>query len=388
MKILKYLKRFFPKFFVGIWLNHGRYHVTTRKILPSGKISYDNFSFDKDAELDKMFDFLNKIQSQHFLTYIAVLDVGEFQGALPTTRFTDFPKYPEIDQYNDFDDILFKNHSLGWSVFTTISEMLHVQNIFKNVGVDFIFSPFLIPIVVKNRFSLSEECSLFIIAEKDFNIFAIFENNKLLYGKYIRDIDQNEIIIESTKKEIEEQGIILDPLDTDIEKPERFKNQSDSSFFDDGLDEVSLEMEDENIYSLDDDFDLPDLNEKDNSNNKELLKKEDKEIEEDEFHAKLHEIEEFVENEFVEEEMEAEKLKAELDINYQLILKAMKLGTKDFYGNNLYSSNFIQNCYILTNLRVEGSFIQKIEDEFSFEVETIKIDLSELVIDLIGEELG
>jgi hypothetical protein len=66
----------------------------------------------------------------------------------------------------------------------------------------------------------------------------------------------------------------------------------------------------------------------------------------------------------------------------------MKLGTKDFYGNNLYSSNFIQNCYILTNLRVEGSFIQKIEDEFSFEVETIKIDLSELVIDLIGEELG
>ena len=32
--------------------------------------------------------------------------------------------------------------------------------------------------------------------------------------------------------------------------------------------------------------------------------------------------------------------------------------------------------------------MQKIEDEFSFEVETLKVDLSELVIDLIGEELG
>ena len=382
MKILKYFKKFFPKFFVGIWLNHGRYHITTRKILSSGKINYDSFSFDKDVELDEMFKFLNKIQSQHFLTYIAVLDTGEFQGALPTVHFTDFPDFPEIKQYNDFDDILFKNHHLGWSVFSTISEMLHIQNIFKNVGVDFIFSPFLIPIVVKNRFSLSEECSLFIIAERDFNILAIFEHNQLLYGKYIRDVDQNEIIIEKTTQEIKEQGIVLDPLDTDIEKPEKFKHQSDSSFFDD---EVSL---DDDFYSSDNDFDLFDLDQNMENSTHSPLKKDDNKTEDDEFSAKLREIEDFVENELVEEELEAEKLKAELDINYQLILKAIKIGTKDFYGSSLYKSNFIQNCYILTNLRVENSFVQKIEDEFSFEVETLKVDLSELVIDLIGEELG
>ena len=204
------------------------------------------------------------------------------------------------------------------------------------------------------------------------------ELNSLLenWGEY------DEIIIEKTTQEIKEQGIVLDPLDTDIEKPEKFKHQSDSSFFDD---EVSL---DDDFYSSDNDFDLFDLDQNMENSTHSPLKKDDNKTEDDEFSAKLREIEDFVENELVEEELEAEKLKAELDINYQLILKAIKIGTKDFYGSSLYKSNFIQNCYILTNLRVENSFVQKIEDEFSFEVETLKVDLSELVIDLIGEELG
>ena len=181
---------------------------------------------------------------------------------------------------------------------------------------------------------------------------------------------QNESEYESTLEYINE-------LFTEADKEGKFEFASD--------DEVSL---DDDFYSSDNDFDLFDLDQNMENSTHSPLKKDDNKTEDDEFSAKLREIEDFVENELVEEELEAEKLKAELDINYQLILKAIKIGTKDFYGSSLYKSNFIQNCYILTNLRVENSFVQKIEDEFSFEVETLKVDLSELVIDLIGEELG
>ena len=383
MKILKFIERFFPKLFIGIWLNNGRYYLTSKKTLPSGKISIKNISFDKDAELEKMFDFLAKAQIENVVTYIGLIDNSKFQGAIPVVETKAYLWFSEINDYQDFDDILFKREREGWTLFSLKTEILQSQNIFKKAGLDFIFSPFLIPIAIQKRFQLPKNTSIFILAEKDLTIFSIFKGDKLLFGRYIDDVDLNEVFIEESKDEIEDNQLFqFDELDKNIDSSAKFKNQSDSTFFNE--DEIELDdLEIDQFDNLDKrDKNLLDLDDL-------ILKVEDDNRVRSEAKG-IEELQNFLDNDMKEENdfEETQQILGDMDLNYELIYQAIKTGVKTFYGNDIFESDFIENCYILTGLKISNSFIQQIEDEFSFETEKIRIELSELVVDLIGEELG
>jgi len=383
VKILKFIERFFPKLFIGIWLNNGRYYLTSKKTLPSGKISIKNISFDKDAELEKMFDFLAKAQIENVVTYIGLIDNSKFQGAIPVVETKAYLWFSEINDYQDFDDILFKREREGWTLFSLKTEILQSQNIFKKAGLDFIFSPFLIPIAIQKRFQLPKNTSIFILAEKDLTIFSIFKGDKLLFGRYIDDVDLNEVFIEESKDEIEDNQLFqFDELDKNIDSSAKFKNQSDSTFFNE--DEIELDdLEIDQFDNLDKrDKNLLDLDDL-------ILKVEDDNRVRSEAKG-IEELQNFLDNDMKEENdfEETQQILGDMDLNYELIYQAIKTGVKTFYGNDIFESDFIENCYILTGLKISNSFIQQIEDEFSFETEKIRIELSELVVDLIGEELG
>lgn len=385
MKILKFIERFFPKLFIGIWFNNGRYYLTAKKILPSGRTSIENISFDKDAEFKDLVEYLSKVQTENVVTYIALIDNSKFQGAIPVVENKAYLWFSEINEYNDFDDIIFKRKREGWTLFSLKTELLQAQNSFKLAGLDFIFSPFLIPLAIQNRFKLPKSTSIFIVAEKDLTIFSIFKGDKLLFGRYIEDIDLNEVFIEESKEEIEDNQLFqFNELDKNIDSSAKFKNQSDSAFFNE--DEIEL-----------DDFEL-DTTKSVDEKNKNLLDLDDlilKVEDENRRHSEeddISELQNFLDNDMVEEnefeKRQENKEIEEFDLNYELIYQAIKTGVKTFYSNDIFESDFIENCYILTSLKISNSFIQQIEDEFSFETEKIRVEISELVVDLIGEELG
>ena len=388
MKILKLLERFFPKTFIGIWLKNGTYKLSIKKILPSGKTSLESKEFNKAEEEKQMFELLLELQKLNVVSYIAYLDSSEFQGAIPVIHKQEYLNFSEIKTYTDFDDILFKEQvNSNWTLFTLQSDLIHTQNTFKKVGLDFIFSPFVFPIIAQDKYLLSKSTSIFIIVEKNMTIFTIFKANKLLFGKSIKDIDFNEVSIEESKEEIEDDKISkFDNLNTDIESADKFKNQDDSSFFNDEEIEFN-EFEDDlsktssdNNEQLDIDL-LLDLEEI-KTNGIDLEKPEIKPQND------IEELERFLKEDLKEEEKEQSRIQDTLDIDYDLVYQGIRGSVQEFYSKSQFASDFIENCYILTSLKVSNTFIQKIEEEFSFDTERVRIDISELLIDLIGEELG
>lgn len=407
--VLKFAERFFPKVFVGIWLNGDNYLLTKKRVLPSGKIKNETFSFDKNSDKKKFFKLLSDIQLNNIVTYIAILDNSPFQGALPVANRDEYLWFPEISQYKEYDDLLFKKQS-NWSLFTLKTELLHTQNNFKDVGLDFIFSPFILPIAVQKRFKLPASTSIFVLAEKDLTIFTIFKGDELLYGTYIKDIDYNDIIIEESKDEIDGHKFFkFDDLNSDIESDSKFKNQSDSTFFDDslvGFEEEEIDFDDFDDFDkhkkdvdksmedelLDLDMFLDDEISYKPEKHQDLEKNDEKEevvIATTSKRKDIAELSKFLDDDMdtMEEEQIEEKV-IKNEINHDLVFQGIKRNVQIFYSDNTFHSDFIENCYILTSLKVNNSLIQNIEADFSFETEKIRVDFSELVVDLIGEELG
>lgn len=392
MRFVKLLERFFPKVLIGIWLNKGRYYISVKRVLPSGGSKSETASFDADVELEEFFSYLGELQQNNIVTYIAVLDQSPIQGAIPTVDNKSYLDFKEVEKADDFDDIIFKPQYGTWSLFSLKTEIIHIQNRFQQSGLDYIFSPFLLPIAVKKRFQLPQSTSIYIISEKEFTIFSIFKDNTLLYGVIADDIDENERAISTSQNEIESDDIFsFGELDSDIEKSERYKSQSNSAYFDEGELDLRIDTFDEMENGKDD------LNFKDELLDISMLDesefKEDEIIEKDDDRLikrknKTSDLEKFLEEDLENEILEAEKLAQETEVDYPLVYETIKMGVHSFYNEKVYPSDFIENCYILTSLKVTNSFIQKVESEFSFETEKIIVDISELLVDLIGEELG
>jgi hypothetical protein len=395
MGILRFIERFFPKVFIGIWTNKGRHYLHIRKVLPSGSTKNESISFDKDAEEDKFLDHLAKIQKNNIVTYIASLDQSLYQGAVPTINEIRYIEFSSVKNIDDFEDLLFQKGGENWTLFTKKTELIQHQNRFKKVGIDYIFSPFHIPMISQKKFKLSTNTSLFVVAEKDISVISIFKNNQLLFASKVEDIDSNEISIEESKNELAKEKVFeFGKLDKEIDKRDKFKNQSSSAFFDEG-ETIEFDIDDKDLNDfLKEDSEKNSIEDELNSFNLDKNSGIDEfdeislERESESKKSSFAEIEKFLNEDMEEEILEEKRLAQEFEIDYNLVYSAIKRGVHSFYHENLYQSDFIENCYILTSLKVENNFIQKIETEFSFETEKIRVDLSEIVTDLIGEELG
>ena len=274
----------------------------------------------------------------------------------------------------------------GWTLYTSHSELLKIQNQFNNTGIDYIFSPFLILISARETFNLPKNTAIFILAEKNLLIFSIFKGNKLLYGEIVKDVDTNELVIDEVKSILEEtedknEEIITQHISPKIEKVAKHQNQAHSAFFDENSIELDL---------LDSDLEKA-IHEDDEKLHEELLKLDFKELQEKPIKQdkKINSIElEKMLSDGLEEEIKIEEERLhEGEVNHQLLYFTIQNGVNKFYHDKVFSSDFIENCYILTSLKIDGNFLSKIETEFSFETEKIKIDIAEKIIQLIGEEI-
>jgi hypothetical protein len=395
----KFLNRFFPKLFVGVWLNGEKYYLNVQKVTPSGGWESQSFSYDKTDE-QLVFKKLEKFQSEAIFTYIAFLDNSHFQGAIPTGRESEYLNFSEISKYDDFDDILFKKFGKEWSVYTLKSEILIFQNRYKSVGFDYIFSPFFLPISLQKRNQLINKTSLFAVVQDSVIIISIFNGEKLLYGKYVDEVDFNEIDIEESKSEIEEDVFEISSdskLERDIETVSLRKNQASSDFFEEELDL--------DLFDLELDKEFPELETKDEENERKTIDQEFASVDvldnemfsEKNEEPKIEEVtpiddgtldlEKEIEIDLDESVDTLEHLSEDEEADYNFIYQAIRIGVDEFYNKELYQSDFIENTYIVTNKKISSIFIQKLEKDYSFDVEKIRVDFSELIVELVKEEV-
>ena len=299
---------------------------------------------------EKMFQFIDSFVQKSPFFYISILDMSEVQGAIPTT------KDEEISKFIDKNIINYKYYHNRWAYYTSKEEMKELQDRYKRVGLDFIFSPF---IILSNFFKDKIETSIgmFILIKEDHIALCIFDNAKLIYGDYL-DIEY--------EMDDGEDDLLLDDS---IELSEEIDLDGDIDLNDvDVLDEID---DFDEIDSLDDFGDIEDLDSMDDIN----------EFSEDE------DISEKFTQEVEKKEIPQVKQESNFTGDYRIFSTVQK-SVDDFYHDEKFNSQFIESVYVADSIGLSSDLKKYFEEEMFLSVYIRQINLAIEVASLAKIELS
>jgi len=344
MALTKVLQKYFSNIFISI-IHQDNEWIITSKVVRNGVIKdkfIENFESDgRDNIPSKMEKYLEKLQTEYNFAYIAVFLDSMGQGAISGISATDFQKNSV-----DMKSVTHINIDKNWVVYASFIDINWIKNLFKNSGVDFIYSPFIVQNSLIKKQTPREQPTLYILNHNDSVTISIFENGNILFGAYFQTTTDDKIGGEEDwENESEEEG-----LDDLIE----LDNMGDDDIG--GLDE------------LDDLGDLDDLEENEDAEGFEEVKEKDKDL------GHFSSGEEQVESNL------------ELFGRDILIYKYLTSSLKEFYKNPLYKSNFIEKIIIYDGYEVSNELIDMIENDLLMDIEMHKINISEIVCDISIKE--
>lgn len=335
--ISKFLEIFYTKIFINIIVENSQTVVYVE--VCSGDEVKDTVhkTFETVGMNMKMYEFINSYTKETPFFYISVLDNSPSQGAVPATVNSEINKYVDIGsaRYISLHD---------WSVYTAGSDINAIKHEYRSIGVDFIFSPFLILAKFFEE-KINSTLAMFILVEDNYIAMSVFDNSKLLYAQYLN-------------MEHQEESDLL--IDTPLE------------------DDLSLDLD---SIDLDTDIDI-DMN-TDTNILEEFADIEDLDMSGD--------IDEFSEAEDIQEIIIHEKKKHSINANgfnedykrFLLIQKALGI----FYKDKKYKSQFIESVYIADGVGVSNDLKGYLEEEIYLNVYIRKIDLGTAVCDMAKAEI-
>ncbi|MCD6172294.1 MAG: hypothetical protein J7J96_00710, partial [Sulfurimonas sp.] len=241
----------------------------------------------------------------------------------------------------------YKCYKDKWTYYTSKNDLYGIEKVYEKIGVDFVFSPF---VVLANFFKdkIDTHLAMFILIEENSISLSVFDNSELLYAEYF-----------DTQMEIDEISVLIDEQDIeDIDLD----------------DEESINLDDidaiDDIDELDDFGDIADLD-------------------------SIEEIEEFSESKDVEEEL-AEVVVEEnynsddsddFNEDYQRFL-LIQSSVNNFYKNEKYKSEFIENVYIGDSVGVSRDLKKYLEEEMFLNVYIRNLHLAAEVCEIAIMELS
>ncbi|ACZ11468.1 hypothetical protein Sdel_0431 [Sulfurospirillum deleyianum DSM 6946] len=345
----------FQNLFVSIVL-HETECLLYCKVFKNGKIEKSftkSFLLTPPTEaLDKAIEnYLVELQDEYRFVYVALLLSTLGQGAIEGTQSVDFNKH-----HVDISSVHSVSFAKQWSAYASYIEIKWAKNLFSDVGLDLIYSPF----VVLNDFIVNEKLrskpTCYILNCHDFFVIGVFEGKQLHFGAF-------------------------------------FKTQSDTSFS--HTDDVSDWEHEEQEMGLASDEEMPELQ----------IEKEDKSEESEELgeFGELSELEDIdalpngdtfsdVDTRTLGHFSGLDALKEE-DISLELygrdllVYKYLKSALEEYYHNPLYVSQFIEEIVIFDGYEISSDFIRQIQDELMMSVEVHKVNVGERICDIAIEEV-
>ena len=336
--LAKFFEALYPKVLINIVVKRTLTLVYIELCSKKGTTHSIHEEFETTTLNDKMLDFIQHYIKESPYYYISILDRNFIQGVIPSCR------KQELNYYHDLSDCEYKCYDNSWAYYTARSELYETEKIYKDIGVDFIFSPFIV-LTTFFKDKIEGKLAIYVLIEDAYLSLAVFENNKLLYGEHL-DMEN-----------VAELDDVL--LSSEIDDDEELD-------LDEGIDLESMDVEDDGI-ELEDFGDIEDLDS----------------IEDiDEFDSKDVE-EELLESEDVLEEPQEEGFNEDYQ-RFSLIQDSIA----KYYKDERYESQFLENMYIADGVGVSRELKKYLEEEMFLNVYIRHIEIDAEVCELTKEELG
>ena len=329
----KLFETLYLKVFVNIVVGKSKSSVYIELCKDNRVINSDQELFSTTTINEEMKEFIHTYIDESPYYYISVLDTSDAQGAIPICGKAEHAKF--------FDDTASKYmcHDKKWTYYTAKSDLTEIQNSYGNIGVDFIFSPF----VLLNSFfkdKIQTHTAMFILIEENYLSLAVFENSQLLFAEHL------------DMQNYHEDELLLDDENGDLD-----------------LNEEMTEIDSlENLETLDDFADIEDLD-------------------------AIEDLDEFSDSKDLEEELSIE---SEEDFpvqdsegfneDYQRFL-LIQSAINNFYKDEKYKSAFIETTYIADSVGVSGDLKRYLEEEMFLTAYVRHIDLSAELCDIAKREV-
>ncbi len=333
----KFFESLYLKVFVNIVVKNTITDVYIELYSKNGLVDSFEDSFNTIKMSEDMLSFISSYTNESPFSYISVLDMSESQGAIPTCSKN------RLSYYYDISESEYKCYDEKWTYYTSKSDLYDIERRYKDIGVDFIFSPFSI---LTNFFKdkVNSKLAMYILVQEGFISLAVFDNSQLLFAKHL-----------NLEKFIENDELIMDVSDDILD-------------LEDGIDLEDIDVIDVND-SLEDFSDIEDLD-------------------------SLEEIDEFSDNKDVEEEFYNED-KDELEENedegfnedYQRF-SLIQSSISHYYKDDKYESKFIENVYIADGVGISSDLKRYLEEEMFLSVYVRHLELGIEVSELARAEVG
>jgi len=338
------IQKYFTNLFISIVEGEDSYRLFC-KVLKNNKLLK---KFDKtfeiapnDERLDSIIkDYIVSLEEKYNTVYIALLLNSMGQGAIKGTHDKDFQKFSVHS--NNVKTVKFKS----WSSYVSYIDINWIQKTYKDIGLDFVYSPFVILYNLLSDYKLKHNLTLYILNQEASITIGIFKGDTLCFGAFYK-VDNNVKLSAS--------------MDIDDWEDEEEENSASMVELDD-LDSEKLLSTDElsELNVLDGelgDGEFSDLKDEDNLDNLSSLDPED---------SSTHDLELYG---------------RDLDV-FKFLQKALG----EYYKNDIYESDFIENAMIFDGYDISQEMIGRIEDDLMLNLEIHKIDIAEVVCDLSVKE--
>lgn len=338
----KFYESLYLKVFVNIVIGNSQTTVYVEMLNNKNKVVSSEEEVFKSIYLDtKMYEYISSAIKESPYYYISILDNSNSQGAIPTCSKN------QIGYYYDVSSSEYKCYKDKWTFYTEKNDVYSIEKEFGKVGIDFIFSPF---VVLANFFKdkIDTHLAMFVLIEDKYITLSVFNSSELLYAEHL---DINDVV-ENENEELIMEVHEID--DVDLEEDDDSINLDDI----DALDDVD---------ELDDFGDIADLD-------------------------SIEEIDEFSEAKDIEEELfeDEEDFKQDESESFNQDYQRFALiqnSLDNFYKNDKYKSEFIENIYIADYIDVSPDLKKYLEEEMFLNVYVRHIDLCAEVCELAKMEL-
>ncbi len=337
------LQKYFTNLFISIIEEEDSYKLLC-KVVKKGKLQdkfIKNFEIkSKDEKLDKeMEEYLISMQEKYSYTYIILLLNSMGQGAIRGVGKEDFEKASV--ELKSVRTVKFKT----WSAYISFIDLNWIQKIYAKVGIDLLYSPFAVLYNLLLGYKLKTQPTLYILNQEESVTISVFKGDTLYFGAFYK-ISKDDVLgsvdIDDWENEEEEsrvEGLASLDDEKNEEDEEELSNLEDLS----ELDSFDMDTQDEEFSDI-------------KENGDDILsdsQMEDVSIEDIELYGRDLEI-------------------------YKFLNKALK----EYYKNDLYESDFIEQAVIFDAYDMSQEMMDSIENDLLLDLQMHKIDIGEVVCDL------
>jgi hypothetical protein len=219
MSLFNSIKKRMTNQFLSIIVYEDKCKIKQRVVKGDKLLHLEEFNLDipsRDNLGGKVINFIKNLQDEYENTYISLFLNTLGQGLLPRCNSSEFAKF-SVD-VNSVKSICVDGKFMMYAAYIDIN---WAEKLFKKIGLDFIFSPFLI----LNHFirQNSEEAqqsgnaTLNILNSKNSLTLMVESEGRILYGSFLNTAKEDDLLTSEEYEEFDDEEIDLDELELDEE---------------------------------------------------------------------------------------------------------------------------------------------------------------------------